>query len=109
MKATTRKDILEEARILANSHKLIDPATSRIICYSKDTDTIIRLLEVSKEVPPSGCVFAVTFAPGNGVGYPSSIILLNPSDYRKIKEGKLSLPEDWGDFKAGNAILGKAI
>ena len=106
---TARQGILDEARELAHTHKLVDPGTTLIICYSKKDDSIIKLLEVSKEVPPSDSVFAVNFSAGNGISYPISIILLNPRDFNKVKAGKLALPEGWGDVNAGSTLLGKAL
>ena len=108
-KQTTKLTIMDAAKALAHSHKCVDPGTTLIICYSKDDDSIIKLLEVSKEVPPSDSVFAVNFAAGNGITYPSSIILLNPRDFNKVKAGKLALPDGWGDVTAGNTLLGKAL
>lgn len=105
----TQTSIIDEARTLAHCHKRIDPGTICIICYSKQNDCTIKLLEVSKDVPVSGSVFAVNFAPGNGVSHPSSIILLNPRDFKKVMDGKLSLPDDWGDVDTGDTLLGKAI
>ena len=114
MKAITEKNAFaqrslhEEALQLAENHKQVDPQTSIVILYSTEHDEIIKLLEVSRDVPSSGNVFAISFAPGNGIHYISSIILLSPHDFKKLKDGKLTLPEDWGPLNTGNVLIGKA-
>ena len=101
-----QKSLREEAMILAEKHKQVDPATTTIILYSTDDDDIIKLLEVSRDVPSSGSVFAVTYARGKGMNYICSVILLSPYDFKKVKDGKLSLPPDWGTLENGTVLLG---
>lgn len=104
-----KPDILSVAKELAEWHRESDPDTSRILCYSNEQDTIIRLLEVSKEVPTSGSVFSVSYAPGNGIPYASSIILLSPRDFAKVRKGVLELPAEWGKLSDGKALLGRPL
>ena len=101
-----KKCLREEAMLLAEKHKQVDPQTTIVILYSKDDDDMIKLLEVSRDVPSSGSVFAVTYARGKGMNYISSIILLSPYDFKKVKDGKLSLPPDWGALENGTVLLG---
>lgn len=108
MKHTSpKKSLREEAMLLAEKHKQVDPQTTHVILYSTEDDDIIKLLEVSRDVPSSGSVFAISFAPGNGIHYISSVILLSPRDFKKLKDGKLALPEDWGSLNTGNVLIGK--
>ena len=65
---------------------------------------MIRLLEISSEVPPCGCLFPVSFEPAEGMKYPSTVIVVAQEDFDKLKESKINLPQGWGNMADGKQI-----
>ena len=100
-----KQDLLDEARRLANSHFEIDPLTTRIFLFPSENNERINLLEVTTDVPPSGCLFPISFEPSQDMKYPSSIILVAQDDFLKIKDGSLPLPKGWGGKDCGLEIV----
>lgn len=98
------KKLLDEARELAKSHYEIDPLTTKIVLFPSKDNNRINLLEVTSDVPPSGCLFPISFVPDKDMEYPRSIILVAQEDYEKIKNGEILLPEDWGKQDRGQEI-----
>jgi hypothetical protein len=96
----TNAQMLEIAKKLAEYHRSADPSTSEIFLSPSQSE--IRLIEVSKEVPNSNEVLAISFkaAPEDGIPYPSVVILLSPKEWDSVQSGLLALPESWGDYSS---------
>ena len=98
-----RKTVLEVAEELARAHMEDDPETTDVF-LAEATDEV-RLVEVSgslgREAPLDVEVFSVRFAaqPGNGVDYPSVIVLLSPQEWEAVKNDQLKLPSGWDKDK----------
>lgn len=91
------RDLKEVARDLANAHREADPATTTIKFFPSARQNEVCLVEVSSDAPTTEEVMPFRFAAsnGNGVEYPSVVILLSPVEWEKVKVGDLSLPEGW--------------
>ena len=83
------------AKALAAAHVKEDPAT-RLVLLSDDADEV-RLVEVSGSVGTTGEVLPFRFAPspGDGIDYPSVVILLSEDDWKRVEAKELNLPEGW--------------
>ncbi|MFI5297487.1 MAG: hypothetical protein ACHREM_05260 [Polyangiales bacterium] len=94
------KPIFEVAEELALAHREEDPDTKEI--FLAESESEVRLVEVSGSVGDSGEVLPFRFAPRPdlGVPYPSVVLLLGEGDWRRMKLGELALPAGWGDFTA---------
>ena len=105
-----KKTIKSEALELVKAHCEFDPQTVLILYFKSKKEEELRLLEVSSDVLPSGLVFPLTFAPDEeeGMQYPCTIIVVSQEDYEKIKQGDLTLPDDWGKLEDGEELFKKA-
>ncbi|MBI2389526.1 MAG: hypothetical protein HYV09_08010 [Deltaproteobacteria bacterium] len=94
------KPIFEVAKELAQAHRAEDPETKSV--FLAESDTEVRLVEVSGSVGTSGEVLPFRFAarPDLGVPYASVVVLLSEDDWRRIERGELALPAGWGTPKA---------
>ncbi len=94
------KTVLDVATELANAHKKEDPCTQAV--YLADSDREVRLVEVSSAVEGPGDVLPFRFAARDdlGVPYESVIVLLSVDDWTRLSDGRLSLPDGWGEPKA---------
>ena len=101
------KSIKDEALQLVKWDCEFDPQTVLILYFKSKKEKVIRLLEVSGDVLPSGLIFPITFAPDKeeGMQYPCTIIVVAQEDYDKIKQGKLKLPKDWGKLEDGQELF----
>ncbi len=97
-------EIAKEARLLAEAHRDFDPSTKKIYFFGSAPHDMIRLLEISSDVPPCGCLFPVSFEPAEGMKYPSTIIVIAQEDFDKLMEDKIELPPDWGSMKSAREI-----
>ena len=97
-------EITKEAKQLAEAHRSFDPNTTEILFFDSVRHDMIRLLEISSDVPASGCLFPVTFEPAEGMKYPSTIIVVAQEDFDKLKDSKISLPQGWGSIATAKAI-----
>jgi hypothetical protein len=90
------KPISEVARELADAHRVEDPQTRSV--FLAESDSEVRLVEVSGSVGDSGEVLPFRFAarPDLGVPYASVVVLLSEDDWRRIERGELELPQGWG-------------
>lgn len=92
--------IMEQARTLAKMHVKLDHETTNIwISLHPDE---IRLVEVSKTVMDimgshDNYLYAYQYnpVPKIGITVHSQLVLLSPNDWKKVEEGKYSLPENW--------------
>lgn len=98
------KTIPEVAHELAQAHRLEDPDTKSV--FLAESDSEVRLVEVSGSVGTSGEVLPFRFAPRPdlGVPYASVVVLLSEDDWHRVERGSLSLPDGWGEFDALQAI-----
>lgn len=105
-----KTSIRSEALELVKAHCEFDPLTFLIIFFQPKDSEVVRLLEVSEDVPVSGCLFPISFAPNKeeGMQYPCTIIVVAQEDYEKIKQGKIKLPKDWGKIEDGEEIFKKS-
>ena len=96
---STKSNILEEAKKLAEAHRKMDPQTHVIRLYSDENDERIKLLEVSHEVATSGEKKYEPFFFENdvreGVTHPIEIILLSDEEWEEMLAGEKSLPDGW--------------
>ena len=98
-------DFEEAVRFLATAHREADPSTTEIFLAPGEDE--IRLIEISREIPPSGEVFPVSFNPDpeKGMHYASSVILINPEEWEEVKAGELTLPTGWGNPNTFRPII----
>ena len=97
-------EIAKEAKQLAEAHRQFDPSTTTILFFDSEHHDMIRLLEISSDVPASGCLFPVTFEPAKGMKYPSTIIVVAQEDFNKLKSSIINLPHGWGNMASGKPI-----
>lgn len=85
------------ARELAAAHRQWDPQTAEIYLFPDAQLADVRLLEVSSAAPCSGDVFPFHFParPDLGIDLSSTVVLLNPEEWKEVLAGKLSLPDGW--------------
>ena len=89
--------ILDVATRLAAAHQKEDPATSDVFLAKGEEE--VRLVEISKSVGNTGEVLPFRFGPrvDQDIPYPSVIVVLSPEEWQLVKDGKLKLPDGWGD------------
>jgi hypothetical protein len=97
----TMIDIKARAKYLAAENKLSGPDIERIYWFPSDAE--VRLIALTQSIPKSsdGHVHPYYFRPSpqDQLPAPSGIALIRPDEF-----GSLSLPEEWGDWKAAVAI-----
>lgn len=93
------------AQELADAHRRADPLTSHVLYFPTAKQGEVRLLEVSKELPPLGEAVPYHYraAPEHGVPVPVVIILLAEEDWRQVQSLSLALPAGW-DLTTAEAI-----
>jgi hypothetical protein len=89
----------EVARLLADAHREIEPAITRIIRSrgnrEPDAREPLKLLEVNPTTSPSG-VLPTAFGPDPlSVPYPSVVVKVAEEEYDRILRGELALPAGW--------------
>ena len=84
------------ARELADAHRVEDPKTRSV--FLAESESEVRLVEVSGSVGDSGEVLPFRFAPRPdlGVPYASVVLLLSEEDWRRVERGEIDLPQGWG-------------
>ncbi len=97
-------EITNEAKTLAEAHRKFDPSTTDILFFDSASHDMIRLLEISSDLPPCGCLFPVSFEPAEGMKYPSTVIVVAQEDFDKLKANKINLPQDWGNMANAKRI-----
>lgn len=89
----------EVARLLAEAHRAIEPAISRIIRLITDREADarepVKLLEVNPATSPSGILPIAFTADPPDVPFPSIVVEVTETEYDQIRERRLSLPEGW--------------
>ena len=90
---------LDVAKDLAAAHRQSDPQTKiiKFMPSANQSPTQLLLLEVSDSVPTVNEVLPFRFSAdaANGVDYPSVIILLSPTDWGRVQQSLLLLPQGW--------------
>ncbi|MGO8996117.1 MAG: hypothetical protein ACLQVI_22630 [Polyangiaceae bacterium] len=91
-----KKTVREVAEELAKAHKLDDTSTTAVY-FEDGVDNEVRLVEVSGSLSNGGPgeVLPFRFTPGEGVPFPSVVVLLSPSEWRALENDDLKLPEGW--------------
>lgn len=89
--------IIEVARELADAHRKYDAQTHIIKYFPTPQEDKVLLLEVSDAAPTTGEILPFSFAaaPDYGVEYPSTVILLSPSEWESVLQQRLNLPQEW--------------
>jgi len=105
-------DVMTASRRFAELHLQADRLISKIVCYSKDSDELIKLLEVTREVDgirtgdPSE-YFPYKYQAGGFIPYKSQVYVISPDEYRRVKKGELPFPAEWGSLKEGRLLYDK--
>lgn len=91
------KSVFEVATELAQAHRAEDPSTDAI--YLSEAEGEVRLVEVSGSVGSSAggevLPFGFRARPDQGIPYPSVVVLLSPSEWKRVQTGTLALPKGW--------------
>lgn len=89
----------EVARLLADAHREMDPAISRIIRLVTDREgearEPVKLLEVNPATSPSGILPIAFTADPPRIPYPSVVVEVTEAEFEQIRDGKLPLPSGW--------------
>lgn len=95
--STKQDDYLATAKLLASAHQEEDPKTAEVYLFPDPLLVDVRLLEVSASAPRSGDVlpFSYDARPDLGVRFASTVVLLNPDEWRDVLAGDLRLPLGW--------------
>ena len=88
---------------LVQAHYQNDRRMERAKIFFSADDQTIRLLELTEAVPTDNNISVISFdaAPRQGIPYPSSVILVNNEDWKRLENGLLSMPVGWGCFSDG--------
>ena len=88
---------------LVQAHYQNDRRMEKAKIFFSADDQTIRLLELTEAVPTENDVSVISFdsAPRQGIPYPSSVILVNHEDWKRLENGLLSMPTGWGCFTDG--------
>ena len=93
--ATKNKE--ETAMELIAAHYRLDSQMKEAKLFLSPKDQTIRILELTEGAPscdkPSSFNFDAALS--EGIPYPSSVILVNQTDWDKIIAGQLKLPPRW--------------
>lgn len=95
MDTAARKHVHTVALVLAQDNKRAEPGITKVLWFPHDLE--VRLVEIEDNLPASATgqvePFYFDASPVDGVSAPSGIALIRPSE-----EGKLRLPDGWGDW-----------
>lgn len=95
---------LQATKRLAEAHRKRDRGIKEVWSFPDPNERRVRLVEVTESVPYGGRVLPFRFSAQPGpcrrpysdrIPFPSTIILLHPTDWRRIKEHRLRLPKMW--------------
>ena len=88
---------------LVQAHYQNDRRMEKAKIFFSADDQTIRLLELTEAVPTENDVSVISFdaAPRQGIPYPSSVILVNHEDWKRLEKGLLAMPTGWGCFTDG--------
>jgi hypothetical protein len=97
-----KKTVLDVARELAAAHRAEDPETSNV--YLAPAEEEVRLIEITTAVSSAepGKVLPFRFAkrPDLDLPYDAVVVLLSPEEWDQVRDGRLALPEGWGQANA---------
>jgi hypothetical protein len=99
----------EAASALAEAHRRIEPAISRIVRVIAEgehtSDEPVKLLEVNPETSPSG-IIPIAFGPDPpAIPFPSIVIEVTEAEFERLLAGSLTLPEGW---RLGDTLYSQA-
>jgi hypothetical protein len=93
--------IREQAEMLAAESKKSEPDIDRIYWFPHDSE--VHLIQINDKTVTSGSgeveAFYFDASPEDDITVPSGIAIIRPDEY-----GKLTLPEGWGDWEAGQEL-----
>ena len=87
--------------MIAEAHRRIEPASSRIIPLVADDDRErdsgepIKLLEVNPDTSASGILPIAFGADPSRIPFPSVVIEVTEGEFNEIRSGNLFLPDGW--------------
>jgi hypothetical protein len=102
------RSIRDVAREIAEAHIEEDPGIQTILVAEDTDDQEIFMIEVSGSVAEVGEVFPFRYKAQKGTPYPLALVLLHPSDWRKIEVGELELPKDFENLDEFDEIHPRA-
>jgi hypothetical protein len=95
------RSLLDVAKELAAAHRAEDPDTKEVFLAPSERGDEVRLVEVSGSLGSTSesNLLPVRFPRSDALGieYDSIVVLLSPTEWQLVKDGKLSLPAGWGD------------
>jgi len=94
----------EAVDTLAEWHAEGEDPVIQVYSFDDPDKQEVRLLEVSEGFLTSGQVLPVTFRATAELPYMSTVILLSVEEHRRLKDGELELPEDWGRLSKGRLV-----
>lgn len=101
------KTVPQVAEELAKAHVQEDPGTTDVY-FVEGVDDEVRLVEVSGSLGNGGPgeVLPVRFEahPGEGVPYPSVVVLLSHSEWESVANDRLKLPPGWEKSKLKKVV-----
>lgn len=94
---TKEEAYMDAAKHLSTEHKLVDTGTLEVYLF-RDPELIeVRLLEISKSVGNSADLLPFKFParPDLDIHFSSSLILVSPSEFGRVINNELRLPDGW--------------
>ncbi len=90
--------IVDVAKDLADAHRKEDPDTQDV--YLAGNDDEVRLVEVSDSIGTSGEILPFRFPARSGIPFPSVLIVVSREEWELLRQGRLKLPDGWGDAQS---------
>jgi len=95
METTVGTYPVEMVRQLARSHFDLEEGLERIIWVKNGDPEEIRLIEVNRDIIPTGEFYAFYFAPSSTFPLPIHIADVTPEEWTRIQRGEMDLPPGW--------------
>jgi hypothetical protein len=86
------RDLVE---YLVRLHFELEETIELIVWFGKEGDSEIHLIEVNRTALPVESVQPFRFAPSEDIPFSMSISDVTPKDWERIKNGRISLPQNW--------------
>lgn len=92
-------EMREIARKMARANRAADPGIKKVLWFPDENE--LRLVEIGEDAFSNEEVTPYHFGPvpAEGIPVPSGIAMVRPEE-----EGKIRLPEDWGDWNDGKEL-----
>lgn len=94
----------EAVGTLAEWHGQDQDPVVEVYSFDDPEEEEVRLLEVSEAFFTSGEVLPLSFRATEELPYVSTVILLSPEEYGRLRNGELGLPEGWGESTEGRKV-----